>query len=138
MSILSRLLVVAGLKSDPDEIPPEERVLKAFREKLSVYRVENSRVIVIEMSSEDPRLAAEIPNALADAYIAVQSAAKRQLNSDATNWLEPEIASLSKRVQGSRGARRQFPRAVRPPDRPEQFRARHAAAFRTVDRSCRG
>ncbi len=99
MSILSRLLVIAGLQSDPNEIPPEERVLKAFREKLNVYRVEKSRVIVIEMSSEDPKLAAEIPNALADAYIAVQGQAKLQSNSDATNWLEPEIASLSKRVK---------------------------------------
>ena len=99
MSILARLLVIAGLRSDPNEIPPEERVLKAFREKLNVYRVEKSRVIVIEMSSEDPKLAAEIPNALADAYVAVQGAAKRQSNSDATNWLEPEIANLSKRVK---------------------------------------
>ncbi len=99
MSVLSRLLVIAGLKSDPNEIPPEQRVLKAFREKLNVYRVEKSRVIVIEMSSEDPKLSAEIPNALADAYLAVQGAAKQQSNSDATNWLEPEIASLSERVK---------------------------------------
>jgi exopolysaccharide transport family protein len=101
MSLLSRVLVIAGLQSDPNEIPPEERVLKAFREKLSVYRVEKSRVIVIEMSSEDPKLAAEIPNALADAYLAVQSAAKQQSNSDATAWLEPEIANLSRRVKES-------------------------------------
>ena len=99
MSLFSRLLVIAGLKNDPNEIPPEERVLKVFREKLTVYRVEKSRVIVIEMSSEDPKLAAEIPNALADAYIAVQGAAKQQSNSDATDWLEPEIANLSKRVK---------------------------------------
>ncbi|MCX7305683.1 MAG: Wzz/FepE/Etk N-terminal domain-containing protein [Hyphomicrobiales bacterium] len=99
MSLLSRILVVAGLKTDPNEIPPEERVLKAFREKLTVYRVEKSRVIVIEMSSKDPKLAAEIPNALADAYIAGQGAAKQLSNSEATDWLEPEIASLSKRVK---------------------------------------
>ena len=99
MSVLSRLLVIAGLKSDPNEIPPEERVLKKFREKLSVYRVEKSRVIVIEMSSEDPKLAAEIPNVLADSYIAAQGAAKQLSNSDATNWLEPEIAGLSKSVK---------------------------------------
>ena len=103
MSLFSRLLVIAGLKNDPNEIPPEERVLKTFREKLVVYRVEKSRVIVIEMSSEDPKLAAEIPNALADAYIAVQGAAKRQSNSDATDWLEPEIANLSKRVKEAEG-----------------------------------
>jgi len=103
MSLLSRVLVVVGLKTDPNEIPPEERVLKAFREKLTIYRVEKSRVIVIEMSSEDPKLAAEIPNALADAYIAGQGAAKLQSNSEATDWLEPEIANLSRRVKEAEG-----------------------------------
>ena len=75
-SRLSRLLVAAGLSSDPGEIPPEERVLKAFRDRLSVYPVQGSRVIVIGMSSEDPELAAGIPNALADAYLAMQHTPK--------------------------------------------------------------
>ncbi|RUV59015.1 chain-length determining protein, partial [Mesorhizobium sp. M5C.F.Ca.IN.020.29.1.1] len=99
MSMLSRLLVIAGLKSDPNEIPPEERVLTKMREKLNVYRVEKSRVIVIEFSSENPRLAAEIPNAIADAYISVQGNANIESNSAATDWLAPEIADLSKRVK---------------------------------------
>ncbi|TIS54131.1 MAG: chain-length determining protein [Mesorhizobium sp.] len=99
MSALGRLLVIAGLKSDPNEIPPEERVLKKMREKLNVYSVEKSRVIVIEFSSEDPRLAADIPNAIADAYIALQGNAKLESNSAATDWLAPEIADLSKRVK---------------------------------------
>jgi len=101
MGAFGRLLVVAGLKNDPNEIPPEERVLRAMREKLNVYRVEKSRVIVIEFSSEDPKLAAEIPNAIADAYIAVQGAAKIESNSAATDWLAPEIADLSKRVKAA-------------------------------------
>jgi len=99
MSLLGRVLIVAGLKSDPSEIPADERVLKAFREKLNVYRVEKSRVIVIEMSSESPKLAADIPNAIADAYLAVSRDAKLQSNADATDWLEPEIATLTKRVK---------------------------------------
>lgn len=99
MSIVGRLLVIAGLKSDPNEIPPEERVLKSLREKLSIYRVERSRVIVIEASSEDPALAAAIPNAIADAYLTVARDAKRQSNADATDWLEPEIATLTKKVK---------------------------------------
>jgi len=99
MSMLTKLLVVAGLKSDPHEIPADERVLKAFREKLNVYRVERSRVIVIEFSSEDPKLAAEVPNAIADAYLAVSRNAKLLSNSDATDWLAPEVADLSKRVK---------------------------------------
>ena len=135
MSMLGRLLVIAGLKSDPNEIPPEERVLKTFREKLNVYRVEKSRVIVIEFSSEDPKLAAEIPNAIADAYLAVQRGAKQQSNSDATDWLEPEIADLTKRVKEAEAQGRRLPRAVGPADRPEQFGAGHAAAVRAVDRT---
>ncbi|TIP29692.1 MAG: chain-length determining protein [Mesorhizobium sp.] len=99
MPALSRLLVVAGLKSDPNEIPPEERVLTKMREKLNVYRVEKSRVIVIEFSSEDSKLAAEIPNAIAEAYISVQGNANIESNSAATDWLAPEIADLSKRVK---------------------------------------
>ncbi|MFC5583741.1 GumC family protein [Nitratireductor kimnyeongensis] len=98
-SFLSGLLVMAGLKSAPVEGTQEEKVLRAFRERLTVYRVENSRVIVIEFSSEDPKLAAEIPNAVADAYVAMQSEAKFQSNTSATQWLEPEIEDLRERVK---------------------------------------
>ncbi|MGN6535151.1 MAG: GumC family protein [Mesorhizobium sp.] len=99
MSVAERLMVIAGLRSDPNEVPAEERVLKKMQEKLNVYRVDKSRVIVIEFSSQDPKLAAEIPNAIADTYIAVQGNAKLESNSAATEWLAPEIADLSKRVK---------------------------------------
>ncbi len=56
-SALQRLLVRLGLARDPGEIPTEEVVLMSLREKLDVYRVENSRVIVISFSSADPDLA---------------------------------------------------------------------------------
>lgn len=103
MSLLGRLLVIAGLKNDPTEVSPDERVLKALREKLNVYRVERSRVIVIEFSSEDPKLAADVPNAIAAAYLSVSRDAKLASNSDATDWLEPEIADLKERVKAAEG-----------------------------------
>ncbi len=99
MSTISRLLVIAGLKSDPSELPPEERVLKAFREKLTVYRVEKSRVIVIQFSSADPKLAAAVPNAIAEAYLDFQRGSKLESSTEATDWLKPEIADLNKRVK---------------------------------------
>lgn len=98
-SLFSRMLITFGLTNDPNEIPPEERVLKRFREKLKIYRVEKSRVIVIEMSSEDPALSAKIPNTIAEVYLSVQRDAKLASNADATDWLEPEIADLTKRVK---------------------------------------
>ncbi|MBN7763472.1 exopolysaccharide transport family protein [Nitratireductor aquibiodomus] len=98
-SLVSRILVMVGLKNAPVEGTDEEKVLRAFRERLTVYRVENSRVIVIEFSSEDPQLAAEVPNAVANAYVAMQSDAKLQSNTSATQWLEPEIEDLRERVK---------------------------------------
>jgi uncharacterized protein involved in exopolysaccharide biosynthesis len=98
-SAISQFLIMAGLSSDPSEVPAEERVIRAFREKLTVYRVENSRVIAIAFSSESPRLAADIPNAIAEAYLAFNHQAKLQSNSAATEWLEPEIKALTAQVK---------------------------------------
>ncbi|WP_137132970.1 Wzz/FepE/Etk N-terminal domain-containing protein [Rhizobium sp. FY34] len=98
-SSLPNLLVLLGLKPDPMNLPSDERVIKTFREKLQVYPVEGSRVIAIEMASEDPKLAAAIPNRMAEVYLTMQSGAKLGTHTDATRWLEPEIATLRDRVR---------------------------------------
>ncbi|WP_332303442.1 polysaccharide biosynthesis protein UppB [Rhizobium sp. GR12] len=98
-SLVSKLLVGVGVKKDPLQVPPEERILKAFREKLQVYQVESSRVITVEFSSEDPKLAAAVPNEMMKAYIALQSGAKLDTSTEAARWLEPEITSLREKVR---------------------------------------
>ncbi len=98
-SVLSDILVLLGLKKNPLDMPPEERVLKEFVEKLQVYQVERSRVIGIVFTSDDPKLAAAIPNKIAEVYQALQSGAKLDTNSEATRWLEPEIANLREKVR---------------------------------------
>lgn len=100
---VGRLLVLAGLKTDPGDIPAEERVLQAMRDRLEVRRVEKSRVIVVGFSSQDPKLAAAVPNAIAETYVAVQKDAKLGSNSDAANWPAPEIKELTKRVKDAEG-----------------------------------
>ncbi|OBQ61326.1 GumC family protein [Mesorhizobium erdmanii] len=99
MSSLSRVLILLGLKNDPMDVPADERVLKKMREKLNVFGVEKTRIIAIEFSSEDPKLAAAIPDAIAAAYIAGQGAAKSESNTAAADFLAPEIADLSKQVR---------------------------------------
>jgi uncharacterized protein involved in exopolysaccharide biosynthesis/Mrp family chromosome partitioning ATPase len=96
---LGRVLGLIGLGSDPDRIPPEERVVMAIEKGLVVYRIDRSRVIVVEFRHEDPEMAAAIPNAIADAYVAIQQQAKLLSNEDATQWLEPEIDELTRRVR---------------------------------------
>jgi uncharacterized protein involved in exopolysaccharide biosynthesis/Mrp family chromosome partitioning ATPase len=96
-------LVLIGLKQDPMKLDPEDRVIQEFRAKLDVYPVENSRVIAIEFSSHDPRLAADIPNKMAQIYLQIQSGAKLDTHSETAKWLEPEIANLTQKVKESEG-----------------------------------
>lgn len=98
-SPITDFLVLFGLKSNPLEMPPEERVINAFKEKLNVYQVDKSRVIGIEFTSKDPKLAAAVPNAMMDVYRSLQSGAKLDSNSDAVRWLETEIANLREKVR---------------------------------------
>lgn len=96
-------LVLIGLKQDPMKLDPQDRVIQEFRERLEVYPVENSRVIAIEFSSRDPKLAADIPNKMADVYLQIQSSAKLDTHSETAKWLEPEIASLTQKVKEAEG-----------------------------------
>jgi len=98
-SFFKRLLISFGVVKNPLDVAPEERVLKTFREKLQVYQVEKSRVIGLNFTSEDPKLAAAVPNKMAQVYLAMQSGAKLDTDSEAARWLEPEIASLREKVR---------------------------------------
>lgn len=98
-SFFKRLLISFGVIRNPLDVAPEERVLKVFREKLQVYQVDKSRVIGLNFTSEDPKLAAAVPNKMAQVYLAMQSGAKLDTDSEAARWLEPEIASLREKVR---------------------------------------
>jgi uncharacterized protein involved in exopolysaccharide biosynthesis len=77
---------------------PEERVLEAYYDRLTVYPVEKSRVIVIDFLSEDPKLASAVANAIAEAYLVRQRAAKQDQARAAVQWLSGEIANMQKKV----------------------------------------
>ncbi len=101
MSVISEILVGFGLKKNPLDTPPGERVFKRFSEKLDVYVVPSSRIIAIEFTSEDPELAAQVANAMADAYLEFNAGLKVENNSTASAWLAPEIESLRQKVRES-------------------------------------
>ncbi len=95
---LSGLLVKLHLKKPSSEKAPEERILDAFTERLQVYQINTSRVIGIQFTSKDPKLAESVPNAMAAVYLSMESGAKLDSNAEATRWLEPEIANLRIKV----------------------------------------
>ncbi len=77
----------------------EDQVLEAYYDKLSVYAVEKSRVIVIAFSSHDPKLAAAAADAIAEGYIVLQREAKRDFTADAARFLSTQIGELRTKVQ---------------------------------------
>jgi len=97
----TRVLILLGMRNNPENLTPQELVLQKLRQNLQVFNVTGSRVIVVQYTSPDAREAADIANAVADAYIALQEAAKLQSNDDATGWLAPEIEDLRGKVRES-------------------------------------
>jgi len=98
MSLIRTLLGFVGLVKNPMGMTPEERALDAYYDRLNVYPVEKSRVIVIDFLSENPELAARVANAIADAYLERQQQAKQDQARSAGAWLSGEIESMRKKV----------------------------------------
>ncbi|MDI3307124.1 MAG: polysaccharide biosynthesis tyrosine autokinase [Acetobacteraceae bacterium] len=88
----------------PAEAPPEEtaeiQAAETVRDKLLVQVVRNSRVLQIQFTSEDRRLAADVANYAAELYIADQLEMKFQAVRRANDWLDGRVAQLRQEVQG--------------------------------------
>lgn len=92
------LLGLVGLGRDVSTMSREERMLEAYYDRVSVFAVEKSRVIVVDFSSADPQLAAEVANAIAETYLSMQQVAKQDQTRAAGNWLAGEIETMRKKV----------------------------------------
>src|SRR4029079_11777066 len=103
VSSLKYLLIALGVSRDPLRLSPEERALETYFERINVFAVERSRVIVIEFQSPDPELAARIANAIGDSYIARVREAKEEQSRGASQWLGGEIDKLRARVSDAEG-----------------------------------
>ena len=104
-------LSFVGLSRDLSRMSAEERVLERYYERLNIYPIDKSRVIVIEFQSQDPDLAAAVANKIADEYLALQQQAKREAMRQAGQWLASEIDRLRSKVAEAEA-------------RVEEFRAR--------------
>jgi succinoglycan biosynthesis transport protein ExoP len=98
VSPVKAVLGTLGLVRNPMSMTPEERVLEAYYDRLTVFPVEKSRVIVIDFLSEDPELAARVANAIADGYLALQGKAKQDQAQTASQVLSGQIDALRKKV----------------------------------------
>ncbi|WP_315779465.1 MULTISPECIES: exopolysaccharide transport family protein [unclassified Bradyrhizobium] len=99
VSPLKSIAAMIGLVKDPLAMTPDERVMDAYYERLTVYAVDKSRVLVVEFQSQDPALAAQVANSIADGYLVVQQNARQAQAKSASQWLAGEIQGLRKKVE---------------------------------------
>ncbi len=102
-SVFGRILALVGLLRDASRLSVEERVLDRYYERLTVYPIDKTRVIVIEFQSEDPDLAAKVANAVADGYLTLQQQSKQEAMRQASQWLSGEIERMRGRVAEAEG-----------------------------------
>ena len=108
VSLIRYSLGFLGLAKDPLSMTPEERVLEAYYERLTVFPVDKSRVISIEFQSSDPEFAAKVANTIADSYLAQQQSARRDQTRAAGKWLSGEIDVLRKQVANAEARVEEF------------------------------
>ena len=108
ISALKMGMITLGLVDAPTALSAEQRILGAIRDRLSVFAVDNSRVIVIKFESTDPQLAADFPNALAVAYTTIESRAQLKNTSEAAEYLASEIQQLEKGILEAEAAVAEF------------------------------
>jgi polysaccharide biosynthesis transport protein len=98
LSPVKGVLGALGIIRNPLSMTPEERVLEAYYDRLTVFPVEKSRVIVIDFLSEDPELAARVANTIAEVYLQLQRKAKQEQAQTASEVLAGQIEALRKKV----------------------------------------
>ncbi|MDO8840277.1 MAG: polysaccharide biosynthesis tyrosine autokinase [Parvibaculum sp.] len=101
-------VVIAFRLREHNPVTDIEEIANQVLARLEIFQKSNSRVIAILFTSTDPRMAAAIPNRLADLYIAQQIEEKANVNSEATRWLAHQIDELRVKVQESEAAVEDF------------------------------
>ena len=96
-------ILFGSKKKERSESELTQRAVAAFERKLKVSRVGYSYAIEITFQSLDPDRAAQIANAVADAFIVDQLDARYQTIREATTWLQERLDEL--RVQASAAER---------------------------------
>jgi capsular exopolysaccharide synthesis family protein len=90
------------------ETAMEARIVDAFLGNLTVAAVRNSRMVVVKFTSQNPQLAANVANALTDAYTKQNLEFKSLNASEAAEWLGSQLEEQRKKVEASQTALQRY------------------------------
>jgi exopolysaccharide transport family protein len=86
----------SGLNADT---AAEAKLIANFHRNLKVSKIPHTRIVEITFSSPDPKLAAQLANALTDAYIEHNFRMRYEATMQASEWLTRQLADLQLRVE---------------------------------------
>lgn len=89
------------LNEDEQRQLQKEQIVSLFLEELTISPIPNTQVVKISFTSESPRLAAEVANAVAEVYIESYLEAKFDMTSKATSWLNDSLEGLRTKLEVS-------------------------------------
>lgn len=95
----------AAVDSDGMLLAP---AVAAFRSRLSVEPVRGSRLVNLRFNAYDPRLAAQVANAVAQTYIEQALEFRYTTSSEATGWLTDRVEEQKKRVEEAERALQEY------------------------------
>ena len=85
-----------------------EWLVSAFVERLSIEPVRKTQLVNIVFEAHDPQLAADVANAIGEAYIDSQLAAKMGITQKANDWLGGRLGELRLQLDASEQALQEF------------------------------
>jgi len=85
-----------------------ERLVNEFISRLSIDPVRKTQLVNIVFEANDPQLAADIANAIGEAYIDSQLAAKMGITQKASDWLGGRLGELRLQLDTSEKALQEF------------------------------
>ena len=108
----ARFLPGALVSRPPQAAPPpevlEQALAGAIQGAIDVKPVRNSQLLQISFESHDPRLAAQVPNALADIYITADMEARLKVRARAMAFLGEQSEALRKKLVASEKALQEY------------------------------
>jgi capsular exopolysaccharide synthesis family protein len=85
-----------------------EQLLVEFTENLTIEPVRKTQLVNIYFESHDPKLAADVANAIGETYIDSQLEAKMGITQKANTWLGGRLGELRQRLDDSEKAMQDF------------------------------
>ena len=93
-----------GGPASVDETRTQSRVIDRFLANLTAAPVRNSRLVDVRITATDARLAAQVANQLAKAYIEQSLEFKYLASKEASEWLNARVTDQRKQVEASEQA----------------------------------